>query len=339
METIIQDPNETNGSTFHYPPTQNLYPTKQLPGDSTFHYPEVSTAKQQLGGTAFHYPDKSISKQLGSSTFQYPESDPFPRPHTETGKRLGGSTFQYPETSTPHYSEQSSDSTFHYPETSKQTGGATFHYPETATPHYSEQSSDSTFRYPELSTPNTQLGGSTFHYPEPSTPNTQIGGSTFRYPETAKTYNDVQSSDSTFQYPETSDPFPRPHTAAHSYTATSNPNQVGSNYHTYGAGNVNNAQIGSAHLELEVLEQMREILATGAHIGIEYVDQRRFRTGSWNSYAGHQIEDMAEAIAAVEACLVEHNNDYIRIFGIDPKAKRRLNEIMIQRPAGKLAIK
>ena len=84
---------------------------------------------------------------------------------------------------------------------------------------------------------------------------------------------------------------------------------------------------------------MREILATGAHIGIEYVDQRRFRTGSWNSYAGHQIEDMADAIAALEACLVEHNNEYVRIFGIDPKAKKRLSEIMDQRPAGKLAIK
>ena len=108
------------------------------------------------------------------------------------------------------------------------------------------------------------------------------------------------------------------------------------NNYTYGGGNPSNAQIASAHLELEVLEQMREILATGSHIGIEYVDQRRFRTGSWNSYAGHQIQDMAEAIAALEACLVEHNNDYIRIFGIDPTAKRRLSEIMIQRPGGQI---
>ncbi|MEM6402797.1 MAG: ribulose bisphosphate carboxylase small subunit [Cyanobacteria bacterium P01_D01_bin.116] len=252
METIIQDPNETNGSNFHYPPTQNLYPQKQLRGDSTFHYPETSRVDSQI--------------------------------------QLGGSTFRYPETSTPDYSQQSSDSSFQYPETStlkQELGGSTFHYPPTGTP-----------------TPISKQ---------------ELGGSTFRYPE--------------------SDPFPQPHTAAHSYTTTSNPNQAVGNYQAYGGVNPSNAQIPTAHVELEILEQMREILATGAHIGIEYVDQRRFRTGSWNSYAGHQIEDMADAIAALEACLVEHNNDYVRIFGIEPKAKRRLNEIMVQRPGGKLALR
>ncbi|MEO1428333.1 MAG: ribulose bisphosphate carboxylase small subunit [Cyanobacteria bacterium J06633_8] len=182
-----------------------------------------------------------------------------------------------------------------------------------------------------------EVGGSTFHYPPTPElyPSKQItGDSTFRYPDT--TTANKQLGGSTFRYPATSDPFPHPHTAAHSYTATSNPHQALENSHTYRTGNPNNAQISSAHLELEILEQMREILASGNHIGIEYVDNRRFRTGSWNSYAGHQIEDMAEAIAAVEACLVEHNNDYIRIFGIDPKAKRRLTEIMVQRPGGKL---
>ncbi|MEO0934371.1 MAG: ribulose bisphosphate carboxylase small subunit, partial [Cyanobacteria bacterium J06641_2] len=274
MGTIIQDPNESNGSTFHYPPTQNLSLAKQLPGDSTFHYPEVSSAKPQLGGTAFHYP----------------ESDPFPHPHTETGKQLGGSNFRYPDTSKL--------------DSQTKLGGSTFRYPDTVT-----------------SNNDVQLGGTPFHYPQTATPSEQLGGSEFRYRE--------------------SDPFPHTHTAAHSPTATSNPKQVGSNYHTYGSGSGNqyNAQIPTAHVELEILEQMREILATGAHIGIEYVDQRRFRTGSWNSYAGHQIEDMADAIAALEACLVEHNNDYVRIFGIDPKAKKRLTEIMVQRPGGKLAVK
>ena len=258
MGTIIQDPNETNGSTFHYPPTQEIYPQKQIQADSSFHYPEVSTYKQQLGGTAFHYPDTSTSS-----------------------KQVGGSTFQYPDTVTSKHEVQ--------------LGGTAFHYPDT-------------------STSSKQVGGSTFRYPDTSTPSEQLGGSTFRYPE--------------------SDPFPHPH------TVTSNVNQaVGSNYQTYGSSIPNNAQIPTAHVELEILEQMREILATGAHIGIEYVDQRRFRTGSWNSYAGHQIEDMADAIAALEACLVEHNNEYVRIFGIDPKAKKRLSEIMVQRPAGKLAIK
>ena len=138
-------------------------------------------------------------------------------------------------------------------------------------------------------------------------------------------------SGSGLHYPPTATPFPSPHTAAHSYTATSNPAQS-FDYHTFRDGNQYNTQMPTAHLDLQILEQMREILASGNHIGIEYVDQRRFRTGSWKSFAGHQIEDMADAIAALEACLVEHNNDYVRIFAIEPQAKRRLSEIIIQRP-------
>ncbi|NJL78703.1 MAG: hypothetical protein HC917_07315 [Richelia sp. SM2_1_7] len=45
---------------------------------------------------------------------------------------------------------------------------------------------------------------------------------------------------------------------------------------------------------------------------------------------------MADAIATLEACLVEHNNDYVRIFGIEPQAKARLREIMVQRPNGQI---
>ena len=162
-------------------------------------------------------------------------------------------------------------------------------------------------------------------------PNLGNSDSTYRYPPTAIVNYNQQSSDSTFRYP---DPFPHPHTAAHSYTATSNPFQTGADYHTFRDGNQHNTQIPTTHLDPQILEQMREILASGNHIGIEYVDQRRFRTGSWKSFAGHQIEDMADAIAALEACLVEHNNDYVRIFTIDPQAKRRLSEIIIQRPNG-----
>jgi len=162
-------------------------------------------------------------------------------------------------------------------------------------------------------------------------PNEKPNGSTFRYPPTPTRYSNEQSSDSSFRYPPTATPFPAPHTSASSYTATSHAPES-RDYHTFRDGNPHNAQIPTVHLDPLILEQMREILASGNHIGIEYVDQRRFRIGSWKSFAGHQIEDMADAIAALEACLVEHNNDYVRIFAIEPQAKRRLSEIIIQRP-------
>jgi|GEM_PF-142120 len=245
-------------------------------------------------------------------------------------EKNSGSTFRYPPTQ--HQKQLSSDSTFRYPPTTQHqnelSSDSSFHYPPTPTQHENKQSSDSTFRYPTTTQHQNELSSdSTFHYP----PTTQHhNDSTFHYPPTPTQHESKQSSDSTFRYPPTTTvtPFPAPHKVS----------QSGEN-RTLKDANQYNPGISTAHVELEILEQMREILASGNHIGIEYVDQRRFYTGSWKSFAGHQIEDMADAIATLEACLVEHNNDYVRIFGIEPQAKRRLREIMVQRPNGKLVHK
>jgi carbon dioxide concentrating mechanism protein CcmM len=37
-------------------------------------------------------------------------------------------------------------------------------------------------------------------------------------------------------------------------------------------------------------------------------------------------------VAALEACLAEHSGEYVRMIGIDPQAKRRVAETIIQRP-------
>lgn len=93
----------------------------------------------------------------------------------------------------------------------------------------------------------------------------------------------------------------------------------------------------STLLSSEIVEQIRQILAQGYRIGIEYVDERRFRTGSWKSYTTSQINGESDAIAAMEACLAEHSGEYVRLVGIDPKAKRRAVEMIIQRPNDKFA--
>lgn len=93
----------------------------------------------------------------------------------------------------------------------------------------------------------------------------------------------------------------------------------------------------STLLSSDIVEQMRQILAQGYRIGIEYVDERRFRTGSWKSSTTSQINGESDAIAAMEACLAEHRGEYVRLVGIDPKAKRRAVEMIIQRPNDKFA--
>ncbi|BDI14461.1 hypothetical protein ANSO36C_02630 [Nostoc cf. commune SO-36] len=88
----------------------------------------------------------------------------------------------------------------------------------------------------------------------------------------------------------------------------------------------------ATNISEDLLGQLRSILSQGYSIGLEHVDARRFRTGSWASCATVQTQDEKEVIAALEACLSEHNNEYVRLFGIDPGAKRRVLETIIQRP-------
>jgi ribulose bisphosphate carboxylase small subunit/SpoVK/Ycf46/Vps4 family AAA+-type ATPase len=93
----------------------------------------------------------------------------------------------------------------------------------------------------------------------------------------------------------------------------------------------------SIHLTLETQEQVRQILSQGYKIGIEHVDERRFRTGSWQSFAVPQIDAESDAISTLEFFLAEHSNEYVRLVGIEPKGKRRIVETIIQRPNGKFS--
>jgi ribulose bisphosphate carboxylase small subunit len=86
------------------------------------------------------------------------------------------------------------------------------------------------------------------------------------------------------------------------------------------------------HLDPDVLQQVRTLLAQGYQIGLEHVDQRRFRAGSWQSCAAIHTPNEAEAIKALESCLVNHEGEYVRLFGIEPGARRRVMENIIQRP-------
>jgi carbon dioxide concentrating mechanism protein CcmM len=91
----------------------------------------------------------------------------------------------------------------------------------------------------------------------------------------------------------------------------------------------------TSRLAPEVAQQVSQLLAQGCQVGLEYADERRFRTSSWNSVPPIQSGRESEAIAALESFLSEHSRDYVRLVGIDPKAKRRVVEQIIHRPGDK----
>jgi carbon dioxide concentrating mechanism protein CcmM len=110
----------------------------------------------------------------------------------------------------------------------------------------------------------------------------------------------------------------------------SNGKTAPASYHSSGS-------VSSGKLSAETVAQVRSLLAQGYKVGTEYADARRFRTGSWQSGPALQARSESEAVAGLESVMNEHQGEYVRLIGIDPKAKRRVVEEIIQRPDGPVA--
>ncbi len=89
---------------------------------------------------------------------------------------------------------------------------------------------------------------------------------------------------------------------------------------------------GSAAPSADLVQQVRGWLSQGYRVGIEYADVRRFRSNVWQTCSTGDSRHEAQVMAAIQTCLQNHPGDYVRVFGIDPVAKRRLSPLMIQRP-------
>ncbi len=88
----------------------------------------------------------------------------------------------------------------------------------------------------------------------------------------------------------------------------------------------------------DLAQQIRQFLGQGYHVAVEYADVRRFRSGSWQSSAIPHTSEASTVIAAVQNALVENEGEYVRLVAVDPKAKRRVSETIIQRPSDKAAV-
>ncbi len=101
---------------------------------------------------------------------------------------------------------------------------------------------------------------------------------------------------------------------------------------SYGSSSYGSSSTAVSSLTREVVDQVRSLLASGYQIGTEYADVRRFKVGSWKSDALITSNRDSQVLADLEANLAQHQGEYVRLIGVDAKAKRRVLELIIQQP-------
>ncbi len=103
------------------------------------------------------------------------------------------------------------------------------------------------------------------------------------------------------------------------------------------AGANTGATMQTQRLSPEIVQQVRQFLGQGFRIGMEHADTRRYRSGVWETCTPIKETREQAVFEALERCLAEHQGEYVRMFGIDPQAKRRVGMSTVQRPGSKPA--
>jgi len=117
--------------------------------------------------------------------------------------------------------------------------------------------------------------------------------------------------------------------------STTGKSAVSRSSYSSSSSSYSSAKASSSGLNSEVADTVSQLLSQGYRIGAEYADERRFRTSSWKNAPSIHSDKKSEVIAALSECLADHEGEYVRLIGIDPKAKRRILEEIIQKPGDK----
>ncbi len=81
-----------------------------------------------------------------------------------------------------------------------------------------------------------------------------------------------------------------------------------------------------------IAQPLRSIVALQQRLGIEHVDQRRFRNNSWQCYTTLNAPSQSEASRQIQACLRQFPEHYIRLVSIEPTTNSRIAETIVHRP-------
>ncbi len=103
------------------------------------------------------------------------------------------------------------------------------------------------------------------------------------------------------------------------------------------ANSVSASHFSAPSVSADLASQVQQLLNQGAAIGLEFADQRRYRASSWTTVPTLSGRSAGDILSTINRFIADHPNDYIRVIGVDTKAKKRLVELTISRPGNQSA--
>jgi carbon dioxide concentrating mechanism protein CcmM len=100
---------------------------------------------------------------------------------------------------------------------------------------------------------------------------------------------------------------------------------------------VSASHFSAPSVSADLASQVQQLLNQGAAIGLEFADQRRYRASSWTTVPMLSGRSAGDILSTINRFIADHPNDYIRLIGVDTKAKKRLVELTISRPGNQSA--
>jgi carbon dioxide concentrating mechanism protein CcmM len=107
-----------------------------------------------------------------------------------------------------------------------------------------------------------------------------------------------------------------------------------SNTHSFSSPSNNpSSHSSTTSLTLDAVEAISRLVAQGCAIFTEFADQRRYKSNAWET--GGQItgSNAAEIVRSLDVIVRDRPKSYVRVIGVDQKAKKRIAEKLIHRPA------
>lgn len=89
----------------------------------------------------------------------------------------------------------------------------------------------------------------------------------------------------------------------------------------------------STALTIDVVETISRLVAQGCAIFTEFADERRYKSNAWETGGQISGRNASEIVRSLDSIVNERKKSYVRLIGVDQKARKRVIEKIVHRPA------